>query len=372
MATIEELETVHTEELSPITVVSAGDIVAPAPLDISNVDVTSKFTAKTVNAGAISAFSLATPDEVTYDKISTDEEVTNETLNRTAETLAQSVNEKLGAWSGVVSTSVNGLRDETDSAITTLVGNINAQLTQLKAEGDSQVEDINVQIDALIDDMNSQMQVIRVKNGEQSALTAAKLNEVSGQLSVNIEKVKNIADNAQLKIAALDDVYKTDAEAAARIQAVNDLITSLNGADLDFIQAVDGAIDELNAISRIQAKSVVMNSSTGVYNFNTANEGFGEFLAATDYEVSVEVIDNDRVESTVVNKTENGFDISCISKGVHFRPQPHDGSVTPVTLSVTLVYHKRNPLTFNVDTLNTSFVTDGAGTDENTVGAEEE
>jgi hypothetical protein len=368
MATIEQLNTVHTETLGTVTTVTAGDIVAPAPLDITDVNVTSTATAKTVSSGSISAFSLAQPNAVGYTSISTSEEVTNESLNRTAETLKTSINNELGAWAGQISTAVNNLRNETDSSISTLVGNVNAQLTQLKAEADGQVGNINTQIDALIADMNAQMGVIRIKNAEQSANTATQINTISGELTANIIKVKTIADDAQTKIAALDDVYKTDVEAAERIAAVNALIDTLNGADLDFVTAVDGAIDEINQMKRIKVKEIVVNSATGVYNFNTSVEGFGEFLSVGDYEADITVIGNGKVHASISNKTEAGFNISLTSNGVHFVPQPIDASTTPVTVSVEVKHSKRNPLTFNVDTLNTSFVTDGSGTDSNTVG----
>ncbi|WP_255905398.1 hypothetical protein [Vibrio campbellii] len=45
---------------------------------------------------------------------------------------------------------------------------------------------------------------------------------------------------------------------------------------------------------------------------------------------------NPRVEAYITQKLAVGFTIELKSKGVHFRPQPHDASVTPVSVRVTL------------------------------------
>ena len=369
MATIKDLETLYTETLSAVEPVLASDIVAPAPVNIADVDITSTATVKTVSATAISAFSQVAPTGVVYSPVSTTDEITNESLNRTAESLKNSVNAELGAWVGTLNTSINTLRNETDGAITNLVGNVNNQLAALKAEADGQVTDINSQIDNIINDMNVQMLALRTQNLTTSADVAREINDVTGQLTLNIEAVKRIADNSQAKIAALNDVYATDGAAAERIAEVNELIATLNGADMDFVQAVDGVIDEVNSMKRTNVKEVIMNAGTGTYAFSLASEGFGEFLDVSDYEIAVEVIGNNKVEAHVVSKTVTGFSIECKSQGVHFVPQPIDGAVTPVNLSVEIKHSKRDPLTFNVDTLQTSFITDGAVTASNTVGA---
>lgn len=369
MATITDLETVFAVDLNAITVVQQGDITAPAPLDLTDIQVTSTATDKTVAASAISTYSSPTAEGVTYTKITTEDEVNNETLNRTAESLKDSVNTKLSLFSSSLNTGINRLRDETDSSISSLVGDINAKLVALKTEQNGQVTDINSQVDSLIADLNGQLNTLRVKNLETSADVATQINNISGELTVNIQKVKSVADDAQAKIAALDDVYKTDTEAAARIALVNDLIATLNGADLGFVEAVDGVIDEVNGMNKVQTAQVTMATGNGTYAFNLASEGFGEFLATSDFVVDVEAVDNAKVETHVVDKTATGFSIVCKSQGVHFVPQPIDGSVTPVNISVKVTHSKRDPLTFNVDTLSTSFVTEGATTTTNTVGS---
>lgn len=366
MATITDLTTIYAVVLGAITPVQSTDITAPAPLNLVDVQVVSTATDKTVSASAISTYSSANPSLVSYSTVATTDEVTNESLNRTAESLKTSVNTQLAAFAGNINTGVNRLRDETDASITSLVGEVNAKLVALKTEQNGQVDGINTQIDLLIADLNDKLGVLRVKNLQTSSDVATKINDVAGQLTVNIEKVKQVADNAQAKIAALDDVYKTDTEAAARIALVNDLIATLNGADLGFIQAVDGVIDQVNHLKKTLTTSIVMNSGTGTYNFNLAAEGFGEFVNSADYVPEVEVLNNGQVSAAILAKTVTGFTISCTSLGVHFRPQPIDGSVTPVVIVVTVVHTNRDPLTFNVDTLTTSFVVDGAS---NTLGS---
>ncbi|WP_207629277.1 hypothetical protein [Photorhabdus cinerea] len=42
------------------------------------------------------------------------------------------------------------------------------------------------------------------------------------------------------------------------------------------------------------------------------------------------------MEAHITKKLAVGFTIALKSKGVHFRPQPHDASVTPVSVLVSL------------------------------------
>lgn len=366
---LEQLNTVFTETLSPITNIQNTDFTAATPADVSATTITSTATAKTVTAGTIGGISVSPVDTVTYTQISTTDEINNETLNRTAETLKISINEKLTNFTAGLSTTLNGLRTDTANAFTTLATDMNLKLSNLKDEQDTQVGLINTTITGLTTQINTDLAAIRTAEAQQTADMAAKMNQLAGEMLANVNKVKSIADNAQEKIAALDDVYGTDADIAGKVTNVNDFINTLRETDLDFVSALDGTIDEVNAMKRIKSKEVVVSAGNGIYSFVTLSEGFGEFLNASDYVIDVEVIGNFKAQVAVENKTKDGFDLRVTSNGVHFVPQPVDCSVTPVKVSITVTYLKRDPLTFNVDTLNNSFLSGGTGTDSNGVGA---
>lgn len=364
-----ELETVYTVDLSPVTSVLGTDIASPSPVDVADKDIENKFSLHSVSTGSISTISITAPEDVTYDQVTTDDEVTNESLNRTAESLSKDVNEKLGTFSSNIADAINNLSSDTDTQIQALKNSVNDALQALKTDGDNQVSEIDTKIDSIIAEVNIALEDIRVKNLDQSNQTATKINEIAGELSGRDEALKLAIDNAQAKIAALDDVYGTDTEFAARVAEVNSLLDTIRGTDLDVVSVLNSAVDELNVMKRVQTKILSINSGNGVYNFNLSAEGFGEFLNSTDYNVTLNVINAPKTQAYVDNKTESSFDIYVKSEGVHFVPQPIDCSVKSVTVEVVVTHNKRNPMTFEVDVLNDSFVTDGAGTDATYVGA---
>lgn len=369
MATLAELNTVYVEVLNNVTNIQNSDFDSAAPADINAVSVVSTATAKMVTAGSISAVSITPFTDVTFSTVSTTDEVTNESLNRNATSLAADINSKMSAFTSSISLSVNGLKSDVASSINSLTTDLNTKLASIKSEQDTQVSAINTQLGSLVTDLNAQIAEVRVAEAQQSTDIATKLNLLTGELTANIVKVKNIADNAQQKIAALDSVYGTDSAIASQVSNVNAFIDTLRVADLDFITAVNGTIDEVNGLKRVQTKEIVVAAGSGIYSFSTLAEGFGEFINSSDYTVSVEEINNFKVRASVENKTKDGFDIRVISHGVHFVPQPIDCAVTPIKVTVKVEANKSNPLTFNVDTLNASFITNGAGTDINVVGA---
>lgn len=367
--TIADLNTLYVEVLSDATLAQNTDFSSANPANITPVSTTSTASNKIVTSGSISAVSITPFTSVDFTPVATNEEVTNESLNRTARTLRDDVNAKMGEFTSSISLSVNGLRTDVASSINTLTTDVNNKLATIKSEQDTQVDAINTQLGNLVTDLNTQIAQVRTAEAQQSSDIANKINLLAGELTANIVKVKNIADNAQQKIAALDDVYGTDSDVANKINTVNTFIATLRSTDLDFLTAVDKTIDEVNMIKRTFSKDILVSAGNGIYNFSTIAEGAGDFINASDYVVEVNAIGNFKARASVENKTNTGFDIRVISHGVHYVPQPVDCAVTPVSVAVSITFEKKNPLTFNVDTLNSSFVTTGAGTDTTVAGA---
>lgn len=324
------------EALTPIDAIQAAEIRNPAPLDVNVDAVLNKVTMQ----------SVAAPGSVSYAPVTTGDAVSNETLNRTAESLALDINAKFGSFA----TAITAALADAGSDLSEQVGAINAVLEELKTE------------------VNAALNDVRVKETQQTAdITAAVNTRVVG-LDGNILKLKTFAEGLEGKINALNETFATDADLAEKVQAINALIGSLRDTDLDFLTAVDSVIDEVNAMRRLQQKEIIVASSTGVYDFVTATEGMGEFNAAGDYSVTAQVVNNDKAIAHVYDKTRDGFKIAIKSQGVHFAPQPVDCAVASVRVSVLVSYDKRNPMSFNVDTLKGAFVS-GNGTDMNPVGA---
>lgn len=367
--TIDELNTLYVEVLSNVTNAQNADFTSAAPADLTAQVVDDKSTAKSVTAGSISAVSITPFTAVDFQSVSTTDEVTNESLNRTAKTLRDDVNTKMGDFTSSITLAVNGLKGDIASSINTLTTDVNQKLADITSEQTSQVSDINTKIGNLTTDLNTQLAAIRTAESQQSGDIAQKLNQLAGELTANIVKVKNIADNAQQKIASLSDVYNADGDIANKIATINGFISTLRESDIDFIGAIDGTIDEVNSLRRVFTKEILVTAGNGVYSFTNLAEGAGEFANVSDYVVSVNAINNFKVRASLENKTKDGFDVRVISHGVHFVPQPVDCSVTPTKVSVEITFDKKNPLTFNVDTLNSSFVTNGNGTDVNVTGA---
>lgn len=336
--TAQDLATAVAISLSTVSEIDPNlEIQQPAPVDVGVQTVESKISIQSVSA----------PADVTYTQVATSDEVTNESLNRTAETLAADINAKLGTFATAISAALN------DAG-----GDLSQQVTE-----------INRVIGNFRSDVNTALAEIRAKEIEQTSDITTAVNARLATLVTNLTSLKTGVESVDAKIQALNDVYQTDAEAAAKVQSVNDFIASLREADLDIVGAIDGTIDEVNSMTRVQRKEFVISAGTGERLVDNVLDGFGEFTAAADYIVDAQVVGNYQVSVSVENKTAAGFKLVAKSNGVHFRPQPWDGSVTPVTVVVTVTHAKRDPLTFNVDTLAGSFVTNGNGTDANTVGA---
>lgn len=333
-----DLQTAVTVTLADVNAIDASaEIQQPAPVDVGTQSVDSKISIQSVSA----------PADVTYTQVTTADEVTNESLNRTAETLAADINAKLGTFATAIS----------------------AALSDAGTDLSAQVSEINRVIGNFRTDVNAALSEIRDKEIEQTTDITTAVNARLAVLVTNLSALKTGVEDVDAKIKALNDVYATDAEAAQNIANVNAFLETLRATDVDFLTAVDSAIDELNGLERIQRKTFSVSAGSGERIIDTVLDGFGEFLSSDDYNVTADVVGNHKVSVDIKNKTAAGFKLELRSKGVHFVPQPHDASVTPVDVVVTVTHAKRDPLTFNVDTLNSSFVTNGSGTDSNTVGA---
>ena len=238
----------------------------------------------------------------------------------------------------------------------------------MKSEQSTMIGDVNTQFSDLVADINTAFTLIKEKEEAQSNAIASKMNAVSADLKANDETLKSAIDEAFNRIKALDDVYGTDAEIATKVSNVNALIGTLRETDLDVVEAIRGTVNEMNALERHDSKEYLIASASGVFNVNYLAEGFAEpSVSADEVRADVQVIDNVKVKAEIINKGMSGFDIKLMSYGVHFMPQPWDASVTPVTVSVVIYTDKKNNLTFNVDTLKDSYVTNGNGTDTNAI-----
>jgi hypothetical protein len=313
------------------------EITQPSPTDVDVPQI----------ANLISIQGVSAPADVSYTPVSTTDAVTNESLNRTAETLKVDINEKLTAFA----TSMSSALADAGSDLTAQVGAINGAMDNLKG------------------DINAAFAEIRNKELTQTQEITSAVNSRLAQLRLDAEALRTAMLRVDEKVIALDDVYGTDSDIAAKIAEVDGFINRLREADLDVVSALDGVIDETNALTRVERKKITINAGSGERVIDTVLDGFGEFLAPGDYVVLAEVYGNRQVSVEVSDQTASSFKLSLFSKGVHFVPQPWGADVTPVDVNVTVYHSKRDPLTFNIDTLNSSFVTSGNGTDANTVGA---
>lgn len=365
--TITALQTLETVSLDDNTVVAGSDFSAPSPVDLSAVDLVKKATTQNVQAGTINDVNISAPASVSYTQVSTSDAITNESLNRTAESLMNSINEKLGAFATSSSSATNTAISEIKSALTNLVNSTNAGFAKVKTENDDQVTEIDQKIDGAVTEINDVINQVRQGNINQNLDIASKMNQLSGETKANLSKLLAALQNIDKKVQALDDVYMTDADMAERITSVNALIETLRNGDLDIVDVLKGTVNEINGLERQTSKEVTLMSAGGVYNFNLVNEGFPQFTSSADYTIEAEVIGNSKVAVSIENKTKDDADLIVKSCGVHFVPQPIDGSVTPVKILVKITHAKLNPLTFNVDTLDSAWVTAGNGTDTNAI-----
>lgn len=312
--TIDNLQTSVTATVASAGQIQSSALVISTPLSISTVVAAKTLTPETVSIDAA--------DLVDYTPVLVSDEVSDESLNRTAETLKADVNNKLTAWAA----------------------SINASLTALSlvsaTEVQSKITSIDNEVNALISDVNTALETLRQNNISQADAIALAINTVSGDMLTNDSNLQTALDTVDAKIRGLNDVYSTDADFAARVTQVNDFMATLNAVDVSFVEAVNNTMVEVNNLTRLVSKTVTINSASGMYSFVNAANGLPTFADSEDFDVQVNVIDNDRAQAHVENKTATGFNIVCRSLGRHYIPQPFNGTVTSLQVLVRIVFKK--------------------------------
>lgn len=346
-AALEAVKVVTLENLVPLDV---SAIREPAPVDVGAVIAENKITVASVSApSAVSFVEAHTP-------VSVDDQFTEETLNR-------------GYADAVV--ALSSLKTDINTKLTAFAEAVSARLADVGTGASAQTSEFNNKLADLRTAINAALDEIRTKEIRQSEDITAAVNTQLAAVYRNLTALQAGHDDSQAKLAALDDIFGADADAALKFAAINDFIATLRSTDLSFVAAVDATIDEVNSLRRIRQVQITLASASGVREVlcNESGVNFGEFVAASDYLVTAQVMDNPSVLAFISHKTKDGFRVSLKSNGVHFRPRPWDASTTPVDVVLTLTHNKRDPLTFGVNTLKDSFVTSGNGTDSSTVGA---
>ncbi|SKA52667.1 chemotaxis protein [Photobacterium toruni] len=295
--------------LQPVKGIDANDITAPSPSDITISPIDNKITTPTITS----------PPSVGFAAVSTADEVNDESLNRTARTL----------------------RDDVNAKLTSFANSVSVILGQLGTEHGSQVVEINNKLTALKNGINAELATIRTENSQQNTDMTTELNQRLAVVMTNLTTLSTAINDSQTKIAALDETYATDSDMATKVATINKLLEQLNQTDTDVLQQMHVTVNMVNAMRQIQEKEITISSSSGTYDFLTAQEGLGTYTKDTDYMASVLVVGNALVEAYIKKKLAVGFTIELKSKGVHFRPQPHDASVEPVIVRVQITHQNQ-------------------------------
>ncbi len=335
-----DLNTANDITLETVPAADESAVTKPDPADIDTANV--KINPDLITVQDNINFSVT--GDVTYDQVSTTDEVTDESLNRTAESLKVSVNTKLETLGAAIQTALRGV-----------------------GASDSLISELQAKLDAVVSGVNAGFAEIRVDEAAQTADLVGIINTKVGAVMAEVRKVLEVAENSQIKIAALDDTYNTDSEFAARVAAVNALIDQLASTDFSFLEALDAALDQLNLMLRVQVKDISANSANGVYAFAFASEGMAAFTDPADYMVEVFSELDEKRKAVVSDKTATGFNLTVKSRGVHFVDQPIDCSETAVPMRVRVTHLNDAPLSFTT----TRLVSSGGTTEAATGGAAE-
>ncbi|CAK0776123.1 hypothetical protein CCP3SC15_530022 [Gammaproteobacteria bacterium] len=158
--------------------------------------------------GAISApvvSQVPAPDSVTVDfqAISTDTAWTNESLNRSARTLRDDINAKLALANAGNIASVNSLASAVNDALALITSGTNTKL---------------------------------------------------GIVYTDLQALTESVNNAQAKLAALDDIFDPTTDVAERIEAINNLIALLSGAGGTAVNAINVMIQAINGLPLVYHK----------------------------------------------------------------------------------------------------------------------
>ena len=332
-ATQAEMDAEHAVNVVSPAAMDAGAVTAPDDVALTVPAVTNKMSAPGV-----------VREPVSYTPMTTLDEISNDSLNKGTETLKTSVNEKLEALATAVSTSF---------------GKVNTDMGL-------QVTEINTQLGTFKDSVNNAFAALKLAEVAQNDGITGQVNRIAGTLLQSIKSVAEGVADAQSKIAALDDVYGSSADTAQMIADIQAMVDTLRGTDLSALQAMDGAIDAVNGLTRVHQKEVEMNAATGRYNYNLSLEGLPTFVAAEDYVAVANAINNPQCQVFIENKTKDALDLLVKSYGRHYVPQPVDGSTTPVKIAVSISHAPASALTNVVPVLQE----DREGTDNVTVGAD--
>lgn len=343
MPTQSDLENALTVTLTDITAIDASIISQPSPEDVSEVVLSKTLTPDAVNSTEVSFTSG-------HNNVTTGDKITTETLNR-AYTDAHA--------------EIESLRQNITSALSALATSATSSVSDISVDVTAAISELNSKVDTVVSGINTAFENIRTRDIEQTEEIVSAVNNKLATVTVNLNAIKSVVEDAESKIAALDDVYGTDADIASKISAINALIANLDTSGVSLITAVQSIVTEVNAIRRVYSKTITMSSTTGSYDFNLVGEGFDEYDAASDYDVVLSSAGNIFVNPMVTNKTASGFRIDIRTFGVHFVPQPHNGALTPVDVVVRISSDKQDPLTVNLDAVNSSSVVSSGGTDTN-------
>jgi hypothetical protein len=321
-----------------ITLIDASQIRSPAPVDIASAVVDNKISAMTVATQTVS-----------FTPITGDTDLSLAALNQTTDTL----------------------RASTNAGFLALATAINVAFGDLNSDSASQVAEINARLASLQTGMNAAFENIRVNERNQTEDLTTAVNTRFGEVKSAMDALKAYAEQLAASQAALDETFATDADLAAKLARINSFIETIDKSALDLVSALDLAVDELNGLRRVEEKEITVTSANGVYDFVMATEGFGEFIAASDYTARVQVWDNAQALAFPEEKTKDGFKIRIKSHGKHFIPQPWQADAVPVKVVVTVTHGKRDPLTLSVDAMGQGFTSAGGVADASprTIGA---
>jgi len=238
----------------------------------------------TCTATTVADRTAGTALSVDFTPINTSMEITDDSLNQTARTLRDSINTNLA--------SLN-------------TGSVSV-------------------MNALIADINSTISLL-------TTCANSKYSIIYG----NLQQLAASANDAQDKLAALDDLFGTDSDIANKVTIINNLISNLESSGGDAINAINLLISAINGLPLIYRKTITISNHAGTYTFINSQEG----IASGDYICSVDAIENPKVAAFVMDKTDTQFTIVAKSNGVHYVPQPApcDGAVGSSTAPVSVV-----------------------------------
>lgn len=97
---------------------------------------------------------------------------------------------------------------------------------------------------------------------------------------------------------------------------------------------MNALMEEMRTQEDVQGKDVIIRTQDGQYNFSFEEEGFTP--PVDHYDIDIDLIPGTKVQSEIVERSDQGFVFVVLSKGVHFTPQPVDCSKKEIKASVTV------------------------------------